>query len=62
MSPAVEKLVNEYDALPPAAREEVFAELLSRVAAEPHDLPTEDDLTAAADRLFLELDRHEQPQ
>ena len=51
--------MNEYDALPQPARQEVLAELLRRAAAEPHDLPTEDDLVAAADRLFQELDQRE---
>jgi hypothetical protein len=26
----------------------------------PHDLPTDEDLVTAADRLFVELDRREQ--
>ncbi len=60
MDPAAEKLVSQYDALPQAARQEVLAELLRRAVVEPHDLPTEDDLVAAADYLFQELDRREQ--
>jgi hypothetical protein len=27
-----------------------------------HDLPNDDDLVAVADRLFVELDRHAQPE
>jgi hypothetical protein len=37
-----------------------LAELLRRLALAPHDLPDPDDLTAAADQLFVELDRREQ--
>jgi len=29
---------------------------------EPHDLPSDDDLVASADRVFSELDRREQPE
>ncbi len=62
MNRAAERLINEYDALPQDARRQVLAELLRRAALEPHDLPTEDDLVAAADRVFLELDRREHEQ
>jgi len=60
MTQAAKKLVGEFDALPEAEREAVLAELLRRAAGGPHDLPTEEDLTAAADRVFQELDRREQ--
>jgi hypothetical protein len=60
MSHAAEKLINEYEALPQPARQEVLAEMLRRAALEPHDLPSEDDLVAAADQLFRELDHREQ--
>jgi hypothetical protein len=60
MSRAAEKLMHEYDALPQEARQEVLAEMLRRAAIEPHDLPNDDDLVAAADSLFQELDRREQ--
>ena len=59
MTPAAKRLMSEFDTLPQAARQEVLAELLRRTAAEPHDLPTEDDLVAAADHVFQELDRRE---
>jgi hypothetical protein len=39
-----------------------MAELARRVALAPHDLPQDEDLVAAADRLFTELDRREQPE
>lgn len=60
MTPAVEKLVAEVEALPEAQREEVIAALLRRAKTEPHDLPTDADLVAAADTLFQELDKREQ--
>ena len=60
MTQAAKKFVGEFDALPEAEREQVLAELLRRAAAGPHDLPSDKDLTAAADQLFQELDRREQ--
>ena len=60
MTQAAKKLLEEFDALQDPDRAEVLAELLRRVALAPHDLPDPDDLTAAADRLFVELDRREQ--
>jgi len=60
MTQAAKKLVGEFEALPEAERELVLAELLRRAAAGPHDLPTERDLTAAADLVFQDIDRREQ--
>ena len=62
MTHAAKKLLEECEALQDRDQAEVLAELLRRVALAPHDLPDSDDLTAAADRLFVELDRHEPPQ
>lgn len=62
MTQAAKKLLDEFDALPDRERAEVLAELLRRVALAPHDLPHDDDLTATADQLFVELDRREQSQ
>ena len=59
MTQAAKKLLEEFDALQDRDRSEVLAELLRRVALAPHDLPDPDYLTAAADRLFVELDRRE---
>jgi hypothetical protein len=53
---AAKKLLEELDALEEGDRAEVLAELLRRVALAPHDL------VAAADQIFLELDRREQSQ
>jgi len=59
MTPATKKLLEEFDALPDQDRSELVAELARRVALAPHDLPQDDDLVAAADHLFSELDRRE---
>src|SRR2546428_622054 len=59
---ATQKLLDEFEALPDRDRSELVAELARRVALAPHDLPQDDDLVAAADRLFTELDRREQPE
>ncbi len=61
MTQATKKLLDEFDALPDEERAELVAELLRRAAFLPHDLPEDDDLVAAADRLFVALDRREQP-
>jgi hypothetical protein len=60
MTPVVEKLLAEVQALPEGERQEVVATLLQRAKNEPHDLPEDADLIAAADVLFQELDRGEQ--
>lgn len=60
MTHAAKKLLEQFDALPDRDRSELLAELVRRVALAPHDLPQDDDLVAAADRLFLDLDRREQ--
>ncbi len=60
MTPVVEKLVAEVEALPEPQRDEVIAALLRRARTEPHDLPTDDDFVAVADALFQDLDRREQ--
>ena len=62
MTQATQKLLAEFEALADRDRSEFVAELARRVALAPHDLPQDDDLVAAADRLFTELDRREQPE
>jgi hypothetical protein len=56
---AAKKLLEEFEALPEADRSAIVAELARRVALAPHDLPTDEDLLASADRLFSDLDRRE---
>lgn len=62
MTKAAQKLLDEFEALPDRDRSELVAELARRVSLAPHDLPQEADLVAAADHLFVELDRREQPE
>lgn len=62
MTPVVEKLVAKVVGLPESQRQEVLAALLQRAKTEPHDLSDDADLVAAADALFQELDRREQPK
>jgi hypothetical protein len=53
-------LLEQFEALPDPERSEVLVELLRRASLAPHDLPSDDDLVATADRLFSDLDRDEQ--
>jgi hypothetical protein len=62
MTQATKKLLEEFEALPDRDRSELLAELARRVASAPHDLPQDEDLVAVADRIFTELDRHEQSE
>ena len=62
MNQAAKKLLDEIDALPDGDRSELAAELVRRLALGPYDLAHDDDLVAAADRLFVELDRREQSE
>ena len=62
MTQATKKLIEAFEALPDRDRSEVVAELARRVALAPHDVPDDNDLVAAADRLFTELDRGERSE
>ena len=62
MIQAVKALFDQFEALPEPERQEVLANLFRRTMSEPHELPDDRDLTAAADRLFQELDRREQQE
>jgi hypothetical protein len=62
VSDATQKLLDEFEALPDRDRSELVAELARRMSLASHDLPQDDDLLAAADRLFAELDRRERPE
>jgi hypothetical protein len=59
MTHAAKKLVDQFESLSEQERSEVLAELVRRVAVFPHDSPDDQDLTAAADRVFRDLDRRE---
>jgi len=56
-----QKLLEQFDALSDSDRSELLAELLRRVAMVPHSSPEDDEFVAAADKLFADLDRREQP-
>jgi hypothetical protein len=62
MTQAAKKLLDEFDALPERDRSELLAELVRRVALAAHDVPQDEDLIAAADRGFTDLDHREQSE
>ncbi|HVB39390.1 MAG TPA: hypothetical protein VNE83_00720 [Terriglobales bacterium] len=59
MTRATEQILAEFEALPDQERSELMAEMARRVAHAPHDVPSNEDLIAAADELFGDLDRRE---
>jgi hypothetical protein len=59
MSRDAQAILAAFDQLPPAEREEVVSELLRRVAQSDHKSPSDDELVAAADEIFKDLDRRE---
>jgi hypothetical protein len=59
MTDMARKLLEDFELLSDRERCQVVAELVRRVAISSHDLPDDQDLTAAADQVFLVLDRHE---
>ena len=59
MTEAARKLLQSLDLLSEAERHEVFREILRRAGLGQYEAPSDEDLVAAADELFLELDRSE---
>jgi hypothetical protein len=59
MTEAARKRLDALDSLPEADRREIVREILRRAALGEHESPGDDDLVAAADETFLELDRRE---
>jgi hypothetical protein len=59
MRDAARKLVASFESLPETDKHEVLAELLSRTLKSNYSSPSNDELLAAADEIFLELDRRE---
>ena len=59
MTQGAKSVLDAFDELPLAERQEVLRELLWRTALSEHDRPSEAELMAAADGVFLELDRRE---
>ena len=60
MSRDAEAVLAAFDQLPPPDREAVVSELLRRLAASDHQAPSDDELVAAADQVFLAFDAREQ--
>jgi len=52
-------VLDAFEALSDEAREEVLAELIRRAARSDHESPSDDELVAAAGRVFSEYDRSE---
>lgn len=59
MGDSAKKLLEEFDALPLAERQEVVREILRRTAPSDYSFPTDEELVTAADQVFLELDQRE---
>ncbi|MBI2986123.1 MAG: hypothetical protein HYY45_05065 [Deltaproteobacteria bacterium] len=59
MTQPAEKIIESFDALTDAEKREVIALLLRKAATLEHPSMTDDELLAAADQVFLELDRDE---
>ncbi len=62
MTQAAKLAIETIEALAPAERQEVLAELLRRAAQSDHDFATDDDLVGLADQVFLALDKREAAQ
>jgi hypothetical protein len=59
MTTQVQNILLNFDALPVEDQRELAAEILSRSVSLPTNPLSDDQLTAAADELFLRLDREE---
>lgn len=57
MTEAARKLLDTFDALQEADRQEVLREILRQTATAPHEAPSNTELIAAANEVFLALDR-----
>lgn len=59
MTQSAKSVLDAFDSLPVAEREQVMVELMRRAARGDHEAPSDEELIAAADSVFLELDRRE---
>ena len=59
MTNAAQELIDSFEALQEQEKHEVLAQLLRRLMDSPYSLPTDEELTQAADLVFQEYDRHE---
>ncbi|MGD0347358.1 MAG: hypothetical protein ABSA85_11410 [Terracidiphilus sp.] len=60
MVAAAQKFLEAFETLPQPAKREVLDEILRLAALEHHGLPSDEELVAAADDLFLQMDRDEE--
>ena len=56
---AARHILEAFQTLPDLDKREVLAALLREATGAPYAVPSDDDLTAAADEVFLDLDRRE---
>ena len=59
MTEAARHLIETFQTLPDLDKREVLAVLLREAVQKPYATPSDDELTAAADEVFQELDRRE---
>jgi hypothetical protein len=59
MSKNAQRLLEEFDSLAETERREVAVEILRRTDLVSYGAPEDSELLAAADQIFLELDRRE---
>lgn len=59
MTETAKKILDSFDSLPEAERREVALEILRRTVSAEYGGPDDAELLAAANAVFLELDRHE---
>ncbi len=59
MSDAAKKIIEAFEALAAGERQEVIRELLRRAAVVDLGFPIDEELVAAADEIFRDLDRGE---
>jgi len=59
MTQSVQELLDTFDRLPDAEKQEAVSEILRRVRSFEFDLPSDDELVLSAEEVFLELDGRE---
>lgn len=59
LTDTAKRLLDTLDTLPEVERHEVFREVLRRAVLSEHTSPSDDDLVAAVEEVFLNLDRSE---
>lgn len=59
MTNLAKQLIDSFEALPEAEKHEVLGQLLRRLMDKPYASPSDDELSNAADLLFLDYDHRE---